>query len=177
VTQGQSKILISLNDAISRFTRLNKNLLLLSKIDKQQFNQTEPVSINELINNQLQFFTEQAKPKGLKIATDFNSDIIVKSNIGLTEIMINNLLLNAIGHNINDGTINISISNKSLIVTNTGKAGTLSEEKLFRRFSKASTSKQGNGLGLAIVKKIADLNHWIITYSYSDGRHTFMVQF
>jgi two-component system sensor histidine kinase ArlS len=177
VTRGQSEILVSLNDAISRLNRLNKNLLLLSKIEKQQFNQTETVSINKLIENQLDFFTEQAKQKGIKIGTAFKNDIVVNTNIGLTEIMINNLLLNAIRHNINDGEINISILEQSLIISNTGKVGRLSEEKLFSRFSKANTSKQGNGLGLAIVKKIADLNRWSVSYSYSEQTHTFLLQF
>lgn len=176
-TLGQSEVLISLNHAISRLNRLNKNLLLLSKIDNLQYNQTNEFSIKELIENQLDFFIEQAKQKNIKIGISLKNDVLIKSTIGLTQIMINNLLLNAIRHNINDGEINISTGNQSLIIANTGKAEKLSEEKLFRRFSKGNSSKQGNGLGLAIVKKIADINHWTITYSYFNSTHTFIIRF
>ena len=177
ITQGQSEVLVSLYNAISKLTRLNKNLLLLSKIDNLQYNLVDKISIKKLIENKSDFFTEQAKQKNIKIDYSLKNDILINSNIGLTEIMINNLLLNAIRHNVTNGKINISIMDKTLVISNTGKAGKLSEEKLFSRFSKTQTSKQGNGLGLAIVKKIADINHWTISYSYSESTHTFIVQF
>jgi len=177
VTQGQSEILNSLSNSISRLNRLNKNLLLLSKIDKHYFSETETFSTRELIEKQLDFFIEQAKQKSIEIRTDFENDFNVSSNKGLTEIMFNNLLLNSISHNMQQGTIHIRLSKKELIISNTGKAEELSTDKLFSRFSKAKASAQGNGLGLAIVKKIADLNNWDIIYSFTENKHVFSVQF
>jgi len=177
VTQGQSEILTSLNNALSRLNRLNKNLLLLSKIDKQQFYENEKLSIKELIENQLDFFTEQVSQQIIEIKTDFENDISITANKGLTEIMVSNLLLNSIRHNVKDGQIIISISGQKMIISNTGVAEGLSEEKLFNRFYKSSSLKQGNGLGLAIVKKITDLYNWMISYSYINNLHSFVVQF
>lgn len=177
VTQKQWEILNSVNDTISRLNRLNRNLLLLSKIDKHYFSETETFSMKELIEKQLGFFIEQAKQKSIQIKTDFENDFNVNSNNGLTEIMFNNLLLNSISHNVQYGIINIRLAKKELIISNTGKAEELPPEKLFNRFSKSNESVQGNGLGLAIVKKIADLNNWSITYSFSENKHTFSVQF
>ena len=177
VTKGQAGILISVSDTISRLNRLNKNLLLLSKIDKHYFNETETFSTKELIEKQLDFFIEQAKPKSIDIKTDFENDFNLSSNKGLTEIMLNNLLLNAISHNVQDGAINIRLAQKEFIISNTGKDKELPPEKLFSRFSKSNESVKGNGLGLAIVKKIADLNNWNISYSFSENKHTFSVQF
>ncbi|QKG80692.1 sensor histidine kinase [Tenuifilum thalassicum] len=177
VTQGQWEILNSVSDTISRLNRLNKNLLLLSKIDKHYFSEPETFSMKELIEKQLDFFIEQAKQKSIEIKTDFKTDFNISSNKGLTEIMLNNLLLNSISHNVQYGAIIIRLAKKELIITNTGKAEELPPEKLFNRFSKSNESVQGNGLGLAIVKKIADLNNWSIAYSFSDNKHTFSVQF
>lgn len=177
VTQKQWEILNSVNDTISRLNRLNRNLLLLSKIDKHYFNETETFSMKELIEKQLDFFIEQAKQKSIEIRIDFENDFNVSSNKGLTEIMFNNLLLNSISHNVQYGAINIRLATKELIVSNTGKAEELPPEKLFNRFSKSNESVQGNGLGLAIVKKIADLNNWGIIYSFTENKHTFSVQF
>ncbi len=177
ITEGQSKILGSLSETTSRLSRLNKNLLLLSKIENQQFSQKEKLSIRGLINKQLVFFEEQAVKKNIIISTDFKNDILTNAYTGLIEILINNLLINAIQHNITDGQIVISIHDKTLSIRNTGTDKKLSEEKLFSRFHKVNTSNQGNGLGLAIVKKIADLNGWIVSYSYSESNHIFVVHF
>jgi len=177
ITEEQSEILGSLNETTSRLNKLNKNLLLLSKIDRNQFTKIETFSMKELIKKQLDFFIEQAKQKSIEIRTDFENDFNLNSNKGLTEIMFNNLLLNSISHNIHHGEIIISLAEKKIIISNTGKPEKLLPEKLFNRFSKSNDSKQGNGLGLAIVKKIADLNHWGITYSFAENKHTFSVQF
>ena len=88
ITEGQSEILTSLNHIISRLNRLNKNLLLLSKIEKQQFKETENFSIQALIENQFDFFIEQAEQKNIKISTSFQHDFNLNANKGLTEILI-----------------------------------------------------------------------------------------
>lgn len=177
ITQGQSEELTSLNDAISRLSRLNKNLLLLSNLDKQAFSEIEVFSLQKIIEKNLDFFIEQANQKSIEFNINIQNDFTFNSNKGLVEIMVNNLLLNAVRHNVQKGEISISLIENKLTIVNTGKNENLSSDKLFRRFSKANASVQGNGLGLAIVKKIADLNNWSITYSFSENKHTFSVQF
>lgn len=177
ITHGQAEILTTLNETTSRLNKLNRNLLLLSKIDNQQFSQKELISINELIKNQLPFFEGQAIKNNIEIKAVLNKKVETKAHIGLTEIMVNNLLLNAIKHNVNNGIITISTNNNSLTISNTGKSEQLQQDKLFSRFYKSSTSNKGNGLGLAIVKKIVDQNQWTISYSYFEHTHTFTVHF
>tara|TARA_R110002050_G_scaffold83254_4_gene177905 strand:- start:6722 stop:7987 length:1266 start_codon:yes stop_codon:yes gene_type:complete len=177
ITAGQSELLSSLNNAISRLSRVNKNLLLLAKIDTDQYNETETFSIQQVIEKQLDFFVEQAEQKNITIKTSFQKDIMVNANYGLTELLISNLLLNAIKHNVTNGIITITISEHQLEITNTGTKLDLKVEDLFNRFSKSSTSTQGNGLGLAIVKKIADHNTWTISYSFLKNEHSFTVTF
>lgn len=177
ISRDQSIILSSLNESVSRLNRLNKNLLILSKIDKQQSEEKVSFSLKELIKKQLDFFMEQAKQKNLNIKYDLENDIRLEANPGLTEILINNLFLNAIQHNIPNGKIQILISEQKLIVTNTGELQSLHQEKLFNRFTKNKPSDKGNGLGLAIVKKIVELNSWKVFYNYSNNLHFFSVQF
>lgn len=177
VTEGQSEILGSLNDSVSRLSRLNKNLLLLSKIDHNTFIGTEQISIHELIRNQLAFFSEQAYQNNIQIEKQLDVDVKVNANRGLTEILLRNLLLNAIQHNVPNGKIGIVLTKKKLTIINTGVPHALSREKLFNRFSKDHASEQGNGLGLAIVKKIADLNYWLVSYFFTNNLHSFSIQF
>ena len=176
-TQEQYNILISLNDSVSRLNRLNKNLLLLSKIENDNYSNKQTISFNDVIEKHLDFFTEQAEAKNLIIKTELGKTVSVKSNPVLAEILMSNLFLNAIKHNINDGQILISLSNGSLTFLNTGQPQPLVADKLFNRFSKSNPSEQGNGLGLAIIKKIADLNNWTVSYTFTDNLHSFSIAF
>ncbi|MDX1828379.1 MAG: HAMP domain-containing sensor histidine kinase [Lutibacter sp.] len=177
LTEEQAELVSSIDDTIARLDRLNKNLLLLSKIDNSENYDKEQFSISNLINKQLSFFKEQASQKNIKIEINLIEDFWVEANISLTEILINNLLMNSIRHNSVNGKIKVVISNNRLIISNTGMDKALSKEKIFYRFSKTDNSKQGNGLGLAIAKKIATINNWDISYNYSNKLHSFSVTF
>jgi signal transduction histidine kinase len=150
---------------------------LLSKLDKHAFSESETFSLKELVEKNLSFFIEQANSKSIDIITDLHDNFILNSNKSFIEIMFNNLLLNAVSHNIENGTVHILLADKKLIISNTGKNIALSTEKLFSRFSKINPSGNGNGLGLAIVKKICDLNQWQVTYTFSEEKHTFSIKF
>ena len=176
-TQEQYEMLSSLNDSVSRLNRLNKNLLLLSKMENDIYNEKQTINLKEAIEKHFDFFTEQAKAKNLIIKTEMNEAVAVKSNPVLAEILISNLFLNAIRHNVNDGQVLVILSNHSLTFSNTGQSQTLVANKLFNRFSKSNPSEQGNGLGLAIIKKIADLNNWKISYSFANNLHSFSLAF
>jgi signal transduction histidine kinase len=173
----QYKILSSLNDSVLRLNRLNKNLLLLSKLDTENYGEKETVNLNEIIKKHLDFFTEQASSKNLIIALKLTENIAVLTNPVLAEILVTNLFLNAIRHNIQDGQLSVELSDDSLIFSNSGQTEPLVLGNLFNRFSKSNASEQGNGLGLAIIKKIAAINNWQISYSFEKSLHTFRVTF
>lgn len=177
LSKEQSDLVSSLNNDVARLTRLNKNLLLLSKIDNEIYLEKSDVVINNYIKKHLDFFTEQANAKNLAIRTDFSSELSIHSNPALTEVLINNLFLNAIRHNVKHGTIIIRTLENELLFLNSGQNTPLPSDKLFNRFSKTNPSSQGNGLGLAIIKKIAELNQWQINYNFTDDLHTFSVKF
>lgn len=177
ITQGQSEILQKLMETVSRLNRLNRNLLLLSRIDNHHFNDTTMVSITDLLEKNFSFFEEQATSKNIIINKNYEDETILKTHSFLTEILISNLFLNAIKHNIENGKIEITLTKHKLIFSNTGSLSPLSETKLFQRFSKTNASTQGNGLGLAIIKKITDLNHWTVEYSFQNDCHTFSIIF
>jgi len=177
LTREQSALVGSLNKDVSRLNRLNKNLLLLSKIDNEIYLEQETIILNEYIDKNINFFIEQAQAKNVKINTHFKNILRTKGNTALTEVLLNNLFLNAIRHNIKNGVIDIIIENNSLKFVNTGQQTPLGAQSIFNRFSKINPSSQGNGLGLAIIKKICEINHWDIRYSFTDNLHTFEVIF
>jgi len=176
-SEEQYKMLSSLNDSVSRLNRLNKNLLLLSKMENDSYNEKQTINLNEAIEKHFDFFAEQAKSKNLTIKTELKETVAVKSNPVLVETLISNLFLNAIRHNIKDGIIVITLSNQSLTFSNSGQATPLVSDKLFKRFSKSNPSEQGNGLGLAIIMNIVKINGWSIQYNFSNQLHQFKIIF
>lgn len=177
LTQPQAIIVQSLYEATSRLTRINKNLLLLAKIENNQFSETSAFSIKDLIDQVLPYFTEQANSKELIIERKSESILDINANRGLVEIMVNNLFLNAIRHNIEKGNIFITLKDNSFTIANTGITKALDTDILFKRFGKGSADVRSNGLGLAIVKEICDRYDWKIDYSYTDNLHQFCVMF
>jgi two-component system, OmpR family, sensor histidine kinase ArlS len=177
VTYEQAEILSSLNDNISRLNRLNKNLLLLSKIEHEGYSEKQRFSVQELIVKHQAFYAEQASARNITIRYTLTDDLELEANPTLVEIILRNLLLNAIRHNKSNGSIEVILTQSSLTIRNTSDTKAIDASKIFNRFSKTNPSQQGTGLGLAIVKKIADLNNWSITYDFAEDFHRFQVHF
>ena len=173
----QFKLIDDLNNTTTRLVRLNKNLLVLSKIDSNSYNEIEKINLNKIINNQLTFFSEQALSKKISITTELSDEVVVNSNHFLAEMLISNLFLNTINHNVLNGQISVKLTNDRIVFSNTGTLLPLQTEKMFERFSKSNPTSQGNGLGLSIIKKIVDTNHWIINYHFINRMHTFEIVF
>lgn len=175
-TSEMGETLGDLNQTVSRLNRINKNLLLLSKIDNNQYPEARQFSISDLLKRQTIFLEEQAKEKNVSVQLESDASISVFGNPTLIEITISNLLLNALRHNRENGKIVIGLSQNILVVGNTGNGNALEANKLFQRFSKIG-SDGGTGLGLAIIKKICDLHHWSVSYKYEDDVHLFEIAF
>ncbi|GGF14681.1 hypothetical protein GCM10011518_25060 [Flavobacterium limi] len=177
ITKGQFEILENINVAACRLGKINKNLLLLSRLESRQFDITQGMTVNAVVEHQLPFFTEQAQARNLVIRYTSQAVLYVSANGVLLEIVINNLFNNAIRHNNREGEINIVVKEDSLCFSNSSGSGPLDEVRLFNRFTKASTSSQGSGLGLAIISRIATLNGWRFSYRFEEKQHFFRVDF
>jgi len=136
-----------------------------------------PISLTNYIHKNLDFFKEQANAKNIDIKIDIEKNMEIKLNPILADILISNLFLNAIKHNIQDGEIIISAKKGNLTFSNSGQAMPLKQEHLFNRFSKVNPSEDGTGLGLSIIKKIADINHFKVSYHYTSNLHSFTITF
>jgi signal transduction histidine kinase len=98
-------------------------------------------------------------------------------NVSLADIMISNLLNNAIKHNILGGELIINLIPRELSIKNSGKALRIEPEKLFDRFVKESTSNESIGLGLSLVKQICETYNFKVSYNYEHSRHEIKVNF
>ncbi|MEO7120900.1 MAG: ATP-binding protein, partial [Ginsengibacter sp.] len=115
--------------------------------------------------------------KEISVAKKIAFDVLVTMNETLADTLIINLLTNAIKHNTIKGFINIELTEKYLLISNSGKVLNVNPVVYFERFKKESTSHDSMGLGLSIVKKICETYGFDIGYSYSDQLHSISVNF
>jgi signal transduction histidine kinase len=173
--ENQMKQLQGIYDATGRLTKLNQSLLLLTKIENNQFAEAKSVRLDTLIREKLFQLEELILSKHLQTNLD-DGPTSVMINDYLADILINNLLTNAIRHNQENGQINISIHPGKLVISNSSTPLDFDPSGIFDRFQKSDQS-QGIGLGLAIVKQICDNYHFRIEYAYLVGLHSFTILF
>lgn len=171
--EAQVEQLQAIYDATGRLTKLNQTLLLLAKIDNNQYNKPKLINLKELLENKFQQFDELIKGKGIKLTYSLQ-DASISINKDLVEILLNNLLSNAIKHNNDNGLIDCVLTADKFTITNSGPALTFDSANIFERFKKGNQS-DGSGLGLAVVKQICDASHMHITYSAIKDKHVFQI--
>ena len=169
LSEKESGQLQEMYEAVTRLARLNKSLLLLTKIENRQYSESDSIQLDQLINEKLLQFADLIKARNLTVETDIQPTTL-KLNHHLADIVINNLLGNAIKHNLDNGSITISLEQNELMISNTGKQDHVDPDKVFDRFQK-STESEGLGLGLAIVKQICDQYNFMIQYSLVEDLH------
>lgn len=175
LTQRQAEELVQIYQEIRHTSRLSRNLLLLSKIENNQYSAMTRVNVADKIDETLPHLASIAGD--IKIKTDFgDKTFTVSCNETLLESLINNLVVNAVRHNRKGGSISISVRDGRLSVDNLSDEPALDPQRVFSRFYRTKQQK-GNGLGLAIVKSICDYHHWHVGYEYSGGMHKFVVDF
>ena len=176
LSKEQSELISSVNAPLSRISRINKNLLLLAKIENQHFADSEEVEIVKLLNESLELLADYVTNKRISVERLMAGNPRVQCNYALFEILCNNLLINAITHNNDNGVIAVEANELGISISNSG-GGELNPQKLFHRFSKSSNHSQSSGLGLAIVKEICNRYNWNISYRFENGLHVFSVNF
>lgn len=176
VTASQAAIIHDLCLMTGRMTRLNRNLLLLAKMENSQFDISETVDVVAVTRELMPYL--ESLLGGLALECDFGVDTLpLHANRPLLESMISNLVVNAVRHNRAGGSIKVGLTAGSLVVANTSGAGPLDADNVFNRFYRLEANGNGNGLGLAIVKAVCDYHGWTVEYAYIDGMHHFIVKF
>lgn len=169
--------LVSVGQSVSKISRINQSLTLISKIENNQYTELSVVNVNQKIEDILTQFHDFSASKKLNVRFEADEKVEIQMNPDLSEFLFSNLLGNAIKHNVEEGWIKITLSRKELFIRNSGKDPGVDTNQLFFRFKKAEHSTESPGLGLAIVKKVTDLYGMNISYQYADFIHTLHIIF
>lgn len=179
LNENEANLVSDLYNMTIRMGHLNRNLLLLAKIENEQYTSLQDIDIVDVIAKSLPLYETLQNETTLKLI-DQRTDKSRKTQANpiLLECLLKNLIVNAIRHSTSNGEILITVSNNGLSVSNVAVDGRpLDSSTLFCRFHTGDGLQKGNGLGLAIVKAICDFHHWLIEYTFKDRRHFFSVSF
>lgn len=176
LTEEQLTILSKAMDNLGKLTRLNKSLLLISKIENKQYQELDEINLNILAKKVVEDFTDLSEYYKVETVIEENGNCILQMNTDLALILLTNLIKNAIVHNIPGGKVQIIITENKFEINNTGSGEALNEETIFKRFQKQSSSSAATGIGLALTKSIVEFYNFKISYHFN-GKHCLVVNF
>lgn len=176
IDDDQYDLIEAAQAALIRAGRINKNLLLLTKIENNQFADKEAIDLYALVQDLSAQFAPFFEEKGCELQLNGHHPLMVQGNRILMEILVGNLLTNAIRHTQGPGNINVDLGADRLTVSNPGTAP-LNTSQLFKRFASVSPHSPGTGLGLALVRQIVVRYQWKVEYAFKNGHHHFYVIF
>lgn len=174
MTEQQMEQLDGIYATLGRAVKLNKSLLLLSRIENGQYTEMEDVSVDEILDELLPDLMDIYEHKQVRLIRKREEQpFIIRCNHSLAQILVSNLVKNSLLHNREEGELQVLTTPTSLVIKNTGDVP-LDGEKLFRRFYHGMDGKKDStGLGLAIARSIALSSSLKLTYEWQDGMHTF----
>ena len=174
MTEQQMEQLDEIYATLGRAVKLNKSLLLLSRIENGQYTEMEDVSVDEILDELLPDLMDIYEHKQVRLIRKREEQpFIIRCNHSLAQILVSNLVKNSLLHNREGGELQVLTTPTSLVIKNTGDVP-LDGEKLFRRFYHGMDGKKDStGLGLAIARSIALSSSLKLTYEWQDSMHTF----
>lgn len=173
LSEHQLEELMKTHQTLEYITKLNKSLLLLTKIDNGQFSDAKDLELNALLKQYLKDYEEVFEYRDIKATITEQGEFRTTMNESLAVALLTNLLRNAFVHNVDGGRIQIEITKHTIIFRNTGVDYPLDKEHIFKRFYQGSKKEGSTGLGLAIADSICRLQHLKLQYYFEQHEHCF----
>lgn len=176
LSESQLEELMKTHRTLEHITKLNKSLLLLSKIENGQFADTVRVEVNNLLKQYLEDYKEVYGYRGISVEMEEKDTFCLMMNETLAAVLFTNLLKNAFVHNVDGGRIRIIITAHGVTFCNTGTESLPDATRIFERFYQGKKKEGSTGLGLAIVDTICKVQAMQVLYYYKEGEHCFEVR-
>ncbi|MBB6459344.1 sensor histidine kinase [Flammeovirga kamogawensis] len=174
--EKDARVIKTIYDEANHLSRLGTTLNLITKIENGEFTDIQEIKTEAEINKQVEAIEELASLKSLSIEKNLLFTHTLTIDPYLFDIILKNLLKNAIRYGSNEGPIKIKTTEVSFSISNYGAPLTIPEDQLFKRFIKGNSSSQSLGLGLALVHKICKVSGLTISYKYEHRQHIFTVE-
>ena len=169
---------------LNRLQQIIKALLLIARIENDQFSKNETIIVRELVEEIILNIEDRAEMKNITIHNLVHpNDKLSNINKSLIYILLFNLVSNAIKYNRDGGWIRVAsfeTGNKYCIEVIDNGIGIDHDQisNIFNRFKRADpTSGEGYGLGLSIVNSIVNFHNGSIEVQSVKGEgSTFKIQ-
>lgn len=162
--------------SLMHLSKLNKSLLLMTRIESGQYADVADVSFAPIVEKYIENLGEVYSYMDVSLEYHKDADFKKEMSVTLAELLITNLLKNAYVHNVTGGRIKVKLSDSELVVSNSGNAEPLDSERIFSRFYQGSKKEGSTGLGLSITNQICKVSGLTVSYIFVDGMHTFVVK-
>lgn len=172
LNETQVNQILSTLDSVNRLSKMNKGLIMLTRIDNEQYSGSQLLPMGKILRKQLDDLELFISSKNIQLHVNIDDDLLVRMNPHLADILVTNLLSNAIKYNLENGDLFVTFTKEKFEIANSGHPPVLSPDEVFDRFKKGE-SPDSIGLGLAIVRKIIDHCGAKIKYQYVNDLHTF----
>ena len=176
LTEEQAAELFKIQSTLGRAVRLNKTLLLLTKIENGKFPESVEVDVARLVQDSVEMYGEIYESRQMTVRVDIEDDVKVEMNESLAATLVSNLIKNMYVHSAEGSSGSVTISSGRLIIENDGEQA-LDGERIFDRFYQGPKSKGSMGLGLPLVAAVCRTYSLGINYQFKQGRHCFTVDF
>lgn len=171
INEEQGSQILSALNSIEKLSKINHSLTLLNRLGNEEFSALEPVNFSEHVHHILDDLSELIEMKSISLKKEVQDKVQVLIHPSLADILLTNLFSNAIRHNVDQGYIIVTLTQKYLRIENSGQPPEIPITQVFDRFKRTSQNNDSVGLGLAIVKQICDVSGMAIDYTYEGGRH------
>jgi len=175
LNEMQLEMVGSLYESVNRLSGMNKVLMLLTRIENNQFPETDSIQLDVRIRYHLEQLSEMIEARELKLQLSLES-VNRTMNPALSDILLINLIKNAIRYNVSGGTLEIQLNGQALIIKNSGKQADFSGEDIFKRFTHSGINPDSMGLGLSIVDKICSLYQYKPSYKYDNDLNIITIE-
>ena len=157
---------------LRRLNRLHRDMLQLSRIHNGAYIDCEEIKVYPLLRAMQEDFEDIFSHKEIRCLVEGNTELSVKMNPTLADLLLGNLFRNAWLHTPTGGKIRVKLSEDTVVFSNTGKDA-LDAERIFQRFYHSAATPQSSGLGLSICESVCRQYGFRLDYSFGDGMHHF----
>lgn len=157
---------------LRRLNRLHRDMLQLSRIHNGAYTDCEEIKVYPLLRAMQEDFEDIFSHKEIRCLVEGNTELAVKMNPTLADLLLGNLFRNAWLHTPTGGKIRVKLSEDTVVFSNTGKDA-LDAERIFQRFYHSAATPQSSGLGLSICESVCRQYGFRLDYSFGDGMHHF----
>lgn len=179
-TQAQSpatqRAVARLRRACSDMRTFIEAALLLAREEATTLQDDQPAVLADVLQHLLEDMQPQLRERNIRVTVDVPADFTLPQPRNLLQIMLGNLLRNAIEHT-RDGSIDVQLHERTLTLRDSGSG--IAAEHLAQVFERGFTTKpDGVGLGLNLVRRICDRCGWRVALTSEPGSGTLVnVQF